>query len=220
MSNKLKTIFSLGFLKEAIGSIIPTALGYYGLEAKIGWKYATIIALLFAVLMFLIMIYAKLEEYAKSISKVLAIGYFKNFVEKIVYLLQSISDEEIVFIFKNETIAVNKKNIEVKLFMVKSQDELTAVRTKINEETKSAYIQIKATNRPFFVDACYDKENQKLYIYDCPRTLLSLKDYVSLTEGNDEKLNAETKGFYKFFNVEFNNWWCKLDKVGVNIALV
>lgn len=215
---KLKLIFNLGFLKEAISSFIPTSLAYVETFNKVFTRNQAIgLAVLTFFVLFVILIFAKIGEYKRSVSRALANSYFRNFVEKLVNLCTSKGKNKIRFFFENETKEFSPEQISIKIFLKDSQSELKRKSEEIKRVASIVYVDKDAYNYPFFVWA--KVEQNRLFIYDMPRILLSLKDYVAPDLTSDAGLDNETRTFYHKFNSEFRKMWTRLDKGGLDISI-
>ena len=216
--SKLRFIFNLGFIKEAASSLIPTSFIYIDIFKKFYPEHAAwaLAAVTFFIL-FVILIFVKIREYQRSVSKALAIGYFKNFVEKLVSLYASKGNNKIKFFFENETKEFHPSQTTIRIFLEDSHSELQKKNEEIKKSAQIAYVDKGAFNYPFFVWAKI--EGDKLLIYDLPRTLFALKDYIDSTLDSNSELDKETRKFFKTFNAEFRNLWARLDKTGINIEL-
>jgi hypothetical protein len=215
---KFKLIFNLGFLKEAISSFIPTSIAYVETFNQVFTQNQAIaLAVLTFLVLFLILIFAKISEYKRSVSRALANGYFRNFAEKLVHMCVSKGKNKIRFFFEDKTLEFSPEQISIKIFLEESQSKLKNKNEEIKKVANIAYVDKDAFNYPFFVWAKVERD--KLFVYDIPRTLLSLKDYVAPDLEGDEDLDKETRTFYKKFNSEFRKLWTRLDKGGLHITI-
>ena len=215
---KIKFILNLGFTKELMVSFIPSVLAYLDFLKRIFTETeALVIAFVVLCLSVFILMFIKITEYRRCVSKALATGYFKNFVEKLVVKFNSKQEDKINFILNNGTKEFLPKQITIKIYLPDSEDSLRRKDIEIQQLAGITYVDSNAFNRPFFVWA--KEENNKLVIYDLPRTLFSLKHYVTTEIDEAAKLTKETKPFYELFNSEFEKLWLKLDMEGLDINL-
>lgn len=206
---KLKLIFSLGFFKEAISSLIPTVFVYFDFYSKnFSLLYAKCLGVLTFIVLISIILFLKLREYRISIAKALAYGYFKNYIVKLYELVASKGKNKIEFIFQDTKKSYAPKDIEIKLNLTNSYLDLLKKDRKIKSSYEIAYIDSNAFNYPFFVYA--KRKNKKIIIQDIPRTLYSLKYYVNPELDSIEKIDHETKKYFSSFNKELNKLWAKV----------
>ncbi len=214
----LKLLLNLGFIKELILSFVPTFFAYVGFIEQIFFTVEAVgVSILIFFILFIILVVIKIKEYQSSVSKALANGYYKNFMEKLTGLLASRGNNEITFYLHNETKTFTPQQISVEVYLANSYSELLAKDAAAKKEAQIVYIDRDAYNYPFYVWASVT--NDRLMIYDTPRTLLALKDYVDPTLETEAELDKETKPFYKAFNREIKKCWTRLDKRGISIAL-
>jgi hypothetical protein len=215
---KLRLIFTLGFFKEAVSSLVPTLFAYLDFyEKRLETSNAIIFAILTFLILFGIMLFLKIKEYRNSIARALAYGYYKNFVEKISALLESKGKKEIEFIFQNKTEKYAPKNIFINLFLATSYQELQFKNETIKGEFEIVYIDSDAFNHPFFVYA--KKDNGNIIIEDIPRTLFALKYYVDPNLDSVQEINDETQKYFTCFNKEFEKLWSRIERPTNNFNL-
>jgi len=206
---KLKLIFSLGFFKETISSLIPTVFVYFDFYSKnFSLFYAKCLGGLTFIVLISIILFLKLREYRISIAKALAYGYFKNYIEKLYELLSSKGKNKIEFIFQDTKKSYTPKDIIIKLNLTNSYLDLLAKDKKIKSNYEIAYIDSTAFNYPFFVYA--KKKNKRIIIQDIPRTLYSLKYYVDPDLDSVDKIDHETRRYFSSFNHELHKLWAKV----------
>lgn len=127
-------------------------------------------------------------------------------------------DNKIKFIFENDTKEFYAQQTEIAIYLENSHTELKQKNNEIRKTARIAYVDKGAFNYPFFVWA--KVENDKLFIYDLPRTLFSLKDYIDSQIEEESDIDKETKKFFKMFNEEFKNLWNRLETAGLDVKLV
>ncbi len=217
---KFRLIFNLGFTKEAVSSFIPTSLAYIDIFKKIFKQNEAIaLAVLTFLVLFIILIFVKVREYQRSVSRALANGYFESFISKLVDLCSSKGKNSIKFSFADDVKEFTPDKISIRIFLKDLQSDLRKKNVEIGNIASIAYVDTTAYNYPFFVWA--KTENDRLIIYDVPRTLLSLKNFVDPNSESEEALDKETKPFYRKFNSEFRKLWIsKLRKDGLDVELV
>ena len=214
-----RLIWTLGFGKELISSLIPTSFVYVDIFNKILTRnIALILAIVVFIILSVILVLLKVREYQRGVSKALATGYFKSFVEKLIQMFVSKGDNKIKFIFENDTKEFYAQQTEIAIYLENSHTELKQKNNEIRKTARIAYVDKGAFNYPFFVWA--KVENDKLFIYDLPRTLFSLKDYIDSQIEEESDIDKETKKFFKMFNEEFKNLWNRLETAGLDVKLV
>lgn len=216
---KIKLMLHLGWIKEAVSSFIPTLFAYLDIfKEAFDFQKAIGLSILTFLLLFLILYFVKVKEYQSSVSRALANSYFKNFMEKLVGLLQSKGEKGIDFIFED---GLPRKfrpdDITVNVFLPDSYTDLKNKDADIRKSLKIAYIDTNAYNHPFFV--CARMEGDQIIIHEVPRTLLSLKYFVDPQVENDLDVDKETRELYFFFNKEFRKLWTRLDRSNLHLNL-
>lgn len=74
-----RLIWTLGFGKELISSLIPTSFVYVDIFNKILTRnIALILAIVVFIILSVILVLLKVREYQRGVSKALATGYFKS----------------------------------------------------------------------------------------------------------------------------------------------
>ncbi|WP_373056722.1 STING domain-containing protein [Zunongwangia sp. H14] len=207
---KLRLIFTLGFIKEAFTSFVPTVLAYLQFyEEKLDPKFAITLAIFTFLLLFITMLLLKIREYRKSVARALAYGYYKNFVEKICNLIEAKGRNKIKFIFQHRKEEFDPDHITIHINLANSYLAFEKKFAKIKSSYKIAYIDSDAYNHPFFVYAKIKKN--KIIIEDIPRTLFALKFYVDPDLDSLKKINKETLKYFSSFNEEFQKLWSRID---------
>ncbi|WP_296704377.1 STING domain-containing protein [Algoriphagus sp.] len=215
---KLRLIFTLGFFKEAISSLIPTLFVYLDFyENTLKASHAIILALFTFFALLGIMLFIKIREYRNSIARALAYGYYKNFVEKLFSLIESKGKSEIEFIFQNKTKKYAPKNIIFTMFLASSYEDLLRKQEKIKDSFEIVYIESNAYSHPFFVYA--KTKDDKIIINEIPRTLFALKYYVDPNLDTIKKIDSETQKYFTCFNDEFKKLWSRIDSPTNNFNL-
>lgn len=183
---------------------IPIVGFYCGIIPKTTPKTELLVAtLLIFTFFFIINLRNKYIEYEKSIAEVLETGYFSNFFKKTAsHILEKKQENQpIKFTFKDgNTETVKANQIKVKVILPLSVNSLTDIIKNIENTAKSGNIDNGAW--------VYAKKNlnNTITIYECPRTLTTIDQYLpERYEYSEEK----SKIFHKFFNNKFDEDWRK-----------
>jgi hypothetical protein len=200
--------FNLRFFpfKDFVFSIIPTVASYQGYLQE--WfpfyifsnQYAQIsIGLIISFLFGFLFYYENVRAYKKSLSEILATGYFMNFSGKLFKLLKG--KNTIHFLFPQENVlAFSPEQVVVEAAMPSSLKALKNYCEKVEAECNIVYIREASMNEPYWVWA--KQENNLLTIYEYPRTLFALSKYLKKDFSDAKKAEKSSKKLYAYFNAK------------------
>lgn len=197
--------FSFKFLpvKDLIFSVVPTVGTYVsylqGLSAEIlpNKFMAILIGLIASVILAIIFYSENVKTYKKSLAEVLATGYFMNFTGKLGTLLKSKSP--ISFIFPDGSkIAFNTNSISVEIGIPRSLQSLIDYSEHVESDSEIIYVDNSKWNEPFWVRGT--KTDNRLLIYEYPRTLFSIPKYLNADFSSDKKAEKRSKKIFGYFN--------------------
>lgn len=190
-------------------SIIPTSGFYFEFIPNFVDCSRLVLILttvLVALTIYLYNIRKNYKNYEKAIAEVLETGYFSNFFEKVArklkQKLESKQDMSFTFLRSRPNVPVNipSHHIEIKLILPRSYDELQQAVTRIDQVSERA-----ALDTGDWVNAVYDVAGNKVVIYECPRTLLSLSKYL-LTD-DESYTQRQSEVLHQYFNKKFETDW-------------
>ena len=202
--------FKFFSFKDFIFSVVPTAASYEGylqdlvpmdmlanryVEIGLGVVLSGIFALVFY--------RDNVLSYKKSLAEILATGYFMNFTGRLGRLLQA--KNPVTFLFPdNQEYEVSPQQIKVQVALPRSMAALRRHSHGINLDAEVAYISQSTTNEPFWVRAVR-KDDGSLTIYEYPRTLFALPQYLRKDFSDPEKSEKNSKKLFKHFNSKIEN---------------
>lgn len=190
-------------------SIIPTSGFYFEFIPNFidcSRLVLIITTVLVALTIYLYNIRKNYKNYEKAIAEVLETGYFSNFFEKVARKLKQKleSKEDVSFTFlrtqPNTPVNIPSKNIEIKIILPRSYDELQKAITRIDQIAEKA-----ALDTGDWVNAVHLAADNKAVIYECPRTLLSLSKY--LITDDESYTSRQSEVLHQYFNKKFETDW-------------
>ena len=209
--------FSFKFLplKDLFYSVFPTVGTYGGYLQGIAPKFfpniwvAIGIGLLISVILAIIFYRENVKAYKKSLAEILATGYFMNFTGRFGKLLRT--KTPIHFSFPDNSIKTfNSDQITVEIGMPRSLKSLNKYCEMAENNFDIVYVREATYSEPFWIRAAI--ENDKLTIYEFPRTLFSLSRYLKTDFMDQKSAEKNSKKIYKFFRkkieqlrIEFSN---------------
>ncbi|MBT8394650.1 MAG: hypothetical protein HKO81_03060 [Flavobacteriaceae bacterium] len=201
--------FSLKFLpiKDLIFSVVPT-IGTYlsyleGLSTSIlpNKFMAITIGLLASILLAIVFYTENVRTYKKSLAEILATGYFMNFTGKLGTLLKS--KTPISFIFpNNKKKSFNTDQILVEIGIPKSLNSLISFSEQVESDSDIIYVDNSELSEPFWLRG--KVTDQKLTIFEFPRTLFSIPKYLKNDFNSDSKAEKKSKKIFAYFNDKIN----------------
>ena len=202
--------FKFFSIKDFIFSVVPTAASYEGylqdlmpldalsnriVEIGIGVALSLVFALIFY--------RDNVLSYKKSLAEILATGYFTNFTGRLGRLLQG--KQPVTFLFpNNREYEVLPQQIEVQVALPTSMLALRQHSHGINLDSEVAYISQSSSSEPFWVRAVR-KEDGGLTIFEYPRTLFALPQYLQKDFSDPKKSEKNSKKLFKHFNAKIEN---------------
>ena len=202
-------------LEEALVSFIPTGMTYYTSVMSIGNTYIAIGLSVLIFIGFIVILYQKnIGTYKRALSEILATGYFKNFAE---ILSQNLNLEEPnILKFEGEKIEKSfyLKDIQVEIILPSSLSKLNQINDELNQlQFKRLHLKNRMDKTGFWARAL-EKDGQ-LIIRDVPRTLFSLREYIT----NDLKSSYSEKISRKYHKAFIDKFDALLEKNSGNVIL-
>ncbi len=189
-------------IKDLFYSIFPTVGTYGGYINDITpnlfpslWV-AICVGLLGSILLAIFFYFDNVRSYKKSLAEILAIGYFMNFTGRLGKLLKT--KRPIEFSFPNETMNITSDKISVEIGLPENLNSLIKYADQVEQHTDIVYVRELSMSEPFWLRA--RKENERLVIFEFPRTLFSLSKYLQKDFSNQESAAKNSKRIYSFFN--------------------
>jgi hypothetical protein len=207
MKKALLTLRKMSTVKELVGSLVPTGFAYNDILKHFfsNPMMSLVLAILAFLLLFLILILIKADEYEKSISEILATGYFNNYVIKLAGILRSRGNSPVKLLFSgNRSSEISADKIRVELMMPGSLAVLRRIQEETDAGTEIVYIDSEAFNHPYWLRARMDADGQ-LNILEYPRTLFALPKFlISDPDSYNEKVSRK---FHSAFIRRFEQLW-------------
>jgi hypothetical protein len=185
--------------------LIPTTLGYFTVFEtyfNIPTSLTFIALAIIFVLLYIISLRCKKTDYEKTIAEVLETGYFNNFLDKTASFISTRKDDPnhpfIRFNFSDGTSEpVKVSDIKVKVILPQSLKSLDKTMKVVGRLTQRGSLD----NGTWVL---YKKESEgKITIYDYPRTMKTMGDYLKTREYNEQK----SEKLHKMFNDKFEDDW-------------
>ncbi|NNK87830.1 MAG: hypothetical protein HKO90_06075 [Flavobacteriaceae bacterium] len=195
-------------LKDLIFSVVPTVGTYLGYLQGVTPDFlpnkwiALGIGLLASTVLALIFYRDNVKSYKKSLAEILATGYFLNFTERIGRLLQSKHSYKIL-IGELEGQPVSPENIHVEIAIPSSAEALKSYANMIDKKTEKVFLEDPSTGEPIWLKGRL--EDDGLYIYDFPRTLFALQNYLKSDFSNPKKEAKRSKKIFAYFSDKIND---------------
>ncbi len=209
--------FSFKFLpiKDLFYSVFPTVGTYGGYLQGVAPKIfpniwvAIGIGLLISVILAVIFYRENVKAYKKSLAEILATGYFMNFTGRFGKLLRT--KTPIHFSFPDDSIKTfTSDQITVEVGMPKSLESLNKYSEMVQNNYDIVYVREATFSEPFWIRAIIN--NDRLIIYEFPRTLFSLSRYLKDDFMDHKSAEKNSKKIYTFFRkkieqlrIEFSN---------------
>ena len=188
-------------VRETIILVFPTTFAYFEILSKIKFLSLTLVistSILVLLVLFIFQIDKNFQKNKKAVAEVLETGYFNNFFRPFATELTNKlkMGQKLVFDFKNKAIpSTETSDVEVKIILPESKDKLDNVITAIDAITHDACI-----DNSFWVKVKV-ADNNKVIIYECPRTLTAIEHH--LINGETEYTNEESIKFHRYFSEKF-----------------
>ena len=175
--------FSFKFLpiKDLFYSIFPTIGTYGGYIEGVAPKFfpniwiAIGIGLLVSIILAVVFYFENVKAHKKSLAEILATGYFMNFTGRLGKLLKT--KVPIHFSFPDDSIKTfTSDQITVEIGMLRSLSSLNKYCEIVEANSDIVYVREATYSEPFWLRAII--KNNKLIIYEYPRTLFSISRYL------------------------------------------
>ncbi len=197
--------FSFKFLpvKDLIFSVIPTIGTYLGYLQGVtpdllANKYVAIgVGLVASIILAFVFYKENVKSYKRSLAEILATGYVMNFTERMGRLLQSKLPYKIL-IGDLEGQPISPDNIYVEIAIPKSMQALKDYANTVDEETTTVFLEDPSSGQPIWLRGKLEKDD--LYIYDFPRTLFALRNYLKADFSNPKKEAKRSKKIFAYFS--------------------
>jgi hypothetical protein len=197
-------------IKDLLFSIVPTLGSYEGYVKDLipltifPNKYMIIVAGVLISLLFVLIFYIdNKRNYQKSLSEVLATGYFMNFTGPLSRVLGARSAIKFLFPDGAET-SIEPGKINVEVGMPISMASLIAYSDKVRTESEIVYIREITGSEPYWVRARKDGDGS-LTIFEFPRTLFALSYYLGEDFSDKAKAEKISKRLYRYFDKKIQN---------------
>lgn len=197
--------FSFKFLpiKDLFYSIFPTIGTYGGYIEGVAPKFfpniwiAIGIGLLVSIILAVVFYFENVKAHKKSLAEILATGYFMNFTGRLGKLLKT--KIPIHFSFPDGSIKTFTSNqITVEIGMPRSLSSLNKYCEMVEANSDIVYVREATYSEPFWLRAII--ENNKLIIYEYPRTLFSISRYLKADFLDQKSAEKNSKKIYSFFH--------------------
>jgi hypothetical protein len=199
----MKLSFKFFPIKDLFYSVVPTAGTYGGYIQGIAPDFlpnkwiAIIVGVVLSVILALVFYYENVKAYKKSLAEILATGYFMNFTGRLGKLLKT--KTPIHFSFPDGSIKTFTSDaIQVEIGMPVSLASLNAYSEKVEMNSDIVYVREQTSSEPFWIRA--NVEDNKLVIYEFPRTLFSISRYMKQDFTDAAKAEKNSKRIYAFFH--------------------
>ncbi|NNF82785.1 MAG: hypothetical protein HKM99_08590 [Flavobacteriaceae bacterium] len=197
--------FSFKFLpvKDLIFSVIPTIGTYLGYLQGVtpdllANKYVAIgVGLVASIILAFVFYKENVKSYKRSLAEILATGYVMNFTERMGRLLQSKLPYKIL-VGDLEGQPISPDNIYVEIAIPKSMQALKDYANTVDEETTTVFLEDPSSGQPIWLRGKLEKDD--LYIYDFPRTLFALRNYLKADFSNPKKEAKRSKKIFAYFS--------------------
>jgi hypothetical protein len=197
-------------IKDLLFSIVPTLGSYEGYVKELvpltifPNRYMIIVAGVLISLLFVLIFYIdNKRNYQKSLSEVLATGYFMNFTGPLSKVLSARSAIKLGFPDGTES-SVDPGKIKVEVGMPLSMGSLIAYADKVKAESEIVYVREITGSEPFWVRARKEGDGS-LTIFEFPRTLFALSYYLGEDFSDKAKADKISKRLYKYFDKKIQN---------------
>lgn len=197
--------FSLKFfpIKDLFFSVFPTVGTYGGYINGFAPKLfpniwvAIGIGLVASVGLALLFHTDNVNAYKKSLAEILATGYFMNFTGRLGKLLKS--KVPIEFSFPDHSIKkFTTDNISVEIGLPVNLSSLSKYSEQVEQDADIVYVREESMSEPYWLRASL--KNDRLVIYEFPRTLFSLSKYLKAEFIDRESADKNSRKMYHFFH--------------------
>ncbi len=200
--NHMKFSFKFLPIKDLFYSIFPTMGSYGGYVQGFAPKFFTNIwiavgvGLFISVILAVILYNENVKAHKKSLAEILATGYFMNFTGRLGKLLKT--KAPIHFSFPDNSIKIfTTDQITVEIGIPRSLTALNKYCEMVETNFDIVYVREATYNEPFWLRATI--ENDKLIIYEFPRTLFSLSSYLKDDFTDQKNAEKNSKKLYSYF---------------------
>jgi nucleotide-binding STING sensor domain-containing protein len=216
--------FSFKFLpiKDLFYSVFPTMGTYGGYLQGYAPKFfpnlwvAIGIGLIISIVLAVIFYSENVKTYKKYLAEILATGYFMNFTGRLGKLLKT--KTPIHFSFPdNNTKIFTSDQITVEIGMPQSLTALNKYCEMVETNFDIVYVREATNSEPFWLRA--NIENNRLIIYEFPRTLFSLSSYLKDDFADQKSAEKNSKKIYSYFHKKIEQLRIEYAKVISNDKL-
>jgi len=190
-------------VKDMFYSVVPTAGTYGGYLQGIAPEFfpnvwiAIGVGLVLSVILALIFYFENVRNYKKSLAEILATGYFMNFTGRLGKLLKT--KTPIHFSFPDGSVKTFTSSlINVEIGMPESLSSLNKYSEMVEMNSDIIYVREETYSEPFWLRA--NIQDEKLTIYEFPRTLFSISRYMRKDFLNTEMAEKNSRKIYSFFH--------------------
>jgi len=158
---------------------------------------AIAIGLVASIILAILFYKQNVKAYKKSLSEILATGYFMNFTGRLGQLIKS--KGSIQFTLPDDSIQeFETNNINIEIGIPKTLSSLTEYSDTINRNSKILLINENDQSDPFWVRG--QIINEKLIIHEYPRTLFALSSYLRDELSNFKISEKKSRKLFNYFN--------------------
>lgn len=189
-------------IKDLFYSVVPTVGTYGGYIQGVAPDFfpniwvAIGIGVVLSIILALFFYLENVKTYKKSLAEILATGYFMNFTGRLGKLLKT--KTPIHFSFPDETLKTFTSDlISVEIGMPQDLISLNEYAEKIEAKSDIVYVREATYSEPFWIRA--KVVDNRLIIYEFPRTLFSVSRYLREDFSNSEKAKKNSKIIYSYF---------------------
>lgn len=190
-------------LKDLFYSIFPTVGTYGGYLNGVAPKLIPNVwvalgaGLIGSVILAIIFRADNIRNYKKSLAEILATGYFINFTGRLGKLLRNKTPLEFSFP-DNSVKSFSAEQLSVEIGMPVNLKSLNQYAEKVEQEADIVYVREKSFSEPYWLRA--KVKNDKLIIYEFPRTLFSLSGYLKSDFSDEQSAERNSRKFYFYFH--------------------
>lgn len=189
-------------VKDLFYSIFPTVGTYGGYLNGVAPKLIPNVwvalgaGLIASVILAIIFRADNIRNYRKSLAEILATGYFINFTGRLGKLLRNKTPLE--FSFPDNSVKIfNADQLSVEIGLPVNIKALTLYAEKVEQEADIVYVREKSFSEPYWLRA--KLKDDKLIIYEFPRTLFSLSAYLKTEFSDEQSAERNSRRFYSYF---------------------
>jgi len=199
----MKIGFKFFPVKDLFYSVFPTVGTYGGYINGVAPTFfpnlwiAISIGLVASIILAIIFHSDNVKTYKKSLAEILATGYFMNFTGRLGRLLKTKTPIE--FSFPDNSIKIfTSDKISVEIGLPVNLSSLSKYSESVEQRADIIYVREQSSSEPFWLRA--NVENDKLVIYEFPRTLFSLSKYLKTEFADRQSADKNSKKIYSYFH--------------------